>query len=80
MAASHGEDRWGGLKHARNGLEYGLPELPHFSVGGYFLETKTIYDYFGCHFHGHPCQTFRAVVTRYCDSLAARYEQTMARL
>jgi hypothetical protein len=24
------------IKHARNGLKYGLPELPHFSVDVYF--------------------------------------------
>ena len=37
------------IKHARNGREYRLPELPHFSVDGYFAETNTIYEYFVCH-------------------------------
>jgi len=28
------------IKHARNGREYRLPELPHFSVDGICSETK----------------------------------------
>jgi hypothetical protein len=36
------------IKHARNGREYRLPELPHFSVDGYCVETNTIYEIFGC--------------------------------
>jgi len=34
----------------------------------------------GCHWHGCPCQSFRDVITTNEDTLAARYEQTMARL
>jgi hypothetical protein len=30
------------IKHARNGREYRLPELPHFSVDGYCAETNTV--------------------------------------
>jgi len=42
--------------HGRNGRAYKVLELPHFSVDGYSLETRTIYEFFGCYFHGHTCQ------------------------
>jgi hypothetical protein len=41
------------IKHARNGREYRLPELPRFSVDGYCPETNTAYEFFGCFHHGH---------------------------
>jgi len=31
------------IMHGRNGREYKVPELPHFSVNGCCPETKTIY-------------------------------------
>jgi G:T-mismatch repair DNA endonuclease (very short patch repair protein) len=68
------------IKHARNGREYKLPELPHFSVDGYCAETNTIYEYFGCHWHGHHCQRFCDIPTTNGDTLAARYEHSMSRL
>jgi hypothetical protein len=37
------------IKHASNGREYRLPELPHFTVDVYCAETKTFYEFFGCH-------------------------------
>jgi hypothetical protein len=33
------------IKHARKRREYRLPELPHFSVDGYFAETNTMYEF-----------------------------------
>ena len=68
------------INHARKGREYRLLELPHFSVDGYCAETKTVFEVFGCYFHGCTCQLFRDVITTNGDTLAARYEQTMARL
>jgi hypothetical protein len=68
------------INHARNGREYRIPELPHFSVDGYCAETNTIYEFFGCYWHGCTSQTFRDVITTNGDILAARYEQTIARL
>jgi len=68
------------IKHARNGSEYSLPELPHFSVDGYCAETNTIYEFCRCYWHGCTCQPFRHVITTNGDNLAARYEQTMARM
>jgi len=66
--------------HGSNGREFKVPELPQFSVDGYCPETRTIYEIFWCHFHGHTCQPFSDVITLNGDTLAERYERTMARL
>jgi len=63
-----------------NGREYNVPELPHCSVDGYCPEARTIYEFFGCYFHGQTCQPFRDVINTSGDSLAERYERTMSRL
>jgi len=68
------------IMHSRNGREFRLPELPRFSVDGYCPETRTVYEFFGCFYHGHTCQPFRDVTTLRGDTLAERYEQTMSRL
>jgi len=68
------------IMHCRNGREYRLPELPSFSVDGYCTETNTIYESFGCFWHGHTCQPFRDVATLRGDTLAERYERNTSRL
>jgi G:T-mismatch repair DNA endonuclease (very short patch repair protein) len=68
------------IKHARNRREYRLPELPLFGVDGYCVETNKIYEFFGCYWHGCTCRRFREVITTKGDTLAARYEETMARI
>ena len=68
------------IKHARNGREYRLPELPNYSVDGYCEETRTVYEFYGCFYHGHTCQPFRDVSTMSGETLADRYEGTMTRL
>ena len=68
------------IKHCRNGQVYRLPELPRFSVDSYCPETNTVYELFGCFWHGHTCQPFRDVATLSGDTLAERYERTMSRL
>ena len=74
------EDKWK-ILHARNGREYRLPELPHFSVDGYCAETRTVYEFVGCFFHGCvKCQPLRDLKTLDDDTLAERYERIMARL
>ena len=65
------------IKHARNGLEYRLPELPNFSVDAYCEETRIVYEFLGCYVHGHTCQPFRDVPTQSKETLADRYERTM---
>jgi G:T-mismatch repair DNA endonuclease (very short patch repair protein) len=68
------------IRHARNGREYRLPELPNFSVDGFGAETKTVYEFNGCYWHGYSCQPFCDTPTMAGDTLAERYEKTMARL
>jgi len=68
------------IMHCRKGHEYSLPELPRSSVDGYFPGTSTVYEFFGCFWHGHTCQPFRDVATLSGDTLVERYERTMSRL
>ena len=68
------------IKHARNRREYRLADLPHFRVDVYYAEKITIYDSFGCHWHGHHCQPFCDIPASNGDNLAFRYEKTMSRL
>jgi len=69
------------IKHARSGRECSLPELPRYSVDGYCSETRTIYEFLGCFWHGCvKCQTFRNISTMNGDTLAERHERTMSRL
>ena len=44
------------------------------------MQTNTVYKFFGFSWYGCICQPFRNVITTNGDTLAARYEQTMARL
>jgi G:T-mismatch repair DNA endonuclease (very short patch repair protein) len=68
------------ILHGRNGRKYRMPELPHLSVDGFCSETKKVYEFLACYFHGHTCLPFRDVTTMVDDTLSARYEQTMSRL
>jgi len=68
------------IHHARNWREYRPPELPHYSVDGYCRQTRRIYKFLGCYYHGCTCQPFRDVKTMGGETLAERYEQTMARI
>jgi G:T-mismatch repair DNA endonuclease (very short patch repair protein) len=68
------------IMHARNGSEYRLPVLPHFSVDGYCAETRTVYEFLGCFYHGHTCQPYRDIPTVNEETLAERYERTMSRI
>jgi G:T-mismatch repair DNA endonuclease (very short patch repair protein) len=65
----------------RNGKEHHLPELPDIRVDGFCEETRTVYEFNGCHWHGHTCMPFRDLPMA-CGggTLAERYEQTMFRL
>jgi G:T-mismatch repair DNA endonuclease (very short patch repair protein) len=66
--------------HDRNGREHRLSELPHFSVDGYCAETRTVYEFLGCFFHGDTCQPYRNIPTVNEETLAQRYERTMSRI
>jgi len=62
------------VQHARNGREYRPPELPHSSVDGYYAQTRTVYEFLGCYYHGCTCQPFRDVKTISGETLS-RIEQ-----
>jgi hypothetical protein len=63
------------IQHVRNGREYRPPELPHYSVDGYCAETRTVYEFLGCYYHGCKFQPFRDVKTLTSgETLAERYE------
>jgi G:T-mismatch repair DNA endonuclease (very short patch repair protein) len=70
------------ILHGRNGREYRLPELPRLSVDGYCPETKKVYEFCGCYYHGHTCMPYRDKATLGQDNVthAQRYEQTIVRL
>jgi len=68
------------LMHCRKRREYMLHELPSFSVNGYCPETLTVFEFFGCFYHGQTSQPFRDVTIFRGDKSAQRYEQTMSRL
>jgi len=68
------------IQHARNGREFKTPELRHYSVDGYCAETRTVYEFLGCYYDGCTCQPFRDVKTLGGETLAERYEQTLARI
>ena len=68
------------IRHARNRHEYRPPELTRLSVDGFCAEMKTIDEFFGCLYYGHTCIPFHDVNTLGCDTLAQKYEQSMARL
>jgi len=63
------------INHARNGRECRLPELPPYSVFGYCSETRIMYEFLGCFWHGCvKCQTFRHIPTINGDNLVEKYE------
>ena len=68
------------ISHGRNRRVYRLPELPNLSVDGYCHETRKVYKFYGCFWHGHTCLPFRDVTKLNKDTLSETYEQTMARL
>jgi G:T-mismatch repair DNA endonuclease (very short patch repair protein) len=67
------------ILHARNGREYRLPKLPFYSVDG-CVETRTVFEFFGCFYHRCQCRSFRDLPTLAGDILSERYERTMARI
>lgn len=69
------------IPHRRNGKERQLPELPDISVDGLCEETRTLYEFNGCYWHGHTSMPFRHTLTACADdTLAERYGNTISRL
>lgn len=69
------------ILHSRNGGEYRIPTT-RYHVDGYHEETKTVYEFLGCRFHGHQCVKDREKIydPRTRSKLTAVYERTMMRL
>ena len=53
---------YGGNGRSHWSLVQGTRIAP-INVDGYCPETGTIYEFFGCYFHGHTYQPFRDVIT-----------------
>jgi G:T-mismatch repair DNA endonuclease (very short patch repair protein) len=68
------------IMHARNGREFRLSQLPQYSVDGYCPETRTVFEFYGCYYHGCPCKRFRDVKMPGGETQSLRYERTMSRL
>ena len=49
-------------------------------VNGFCKETSNVYEFWGCYWQGHTRLPYRDVRTGAGDTLADRYERTMARL
>jgi hypothetical protein len=62
------------ILHGGNSREYRQPDVPNLSVDGFFVETGTVYEFFGSLWHGHTCLHFRDVSTAFGKSLIERYE------
>jgi G:T-mismatch repair DNA endonuclease (very short patch repair protein) len=68
------------ILHGGNGREYRLPDIPNLSVDGFCAESRTVYEFLGCYWHGHTCLHYRDVRTMCGDTLVERYEWTIERL
>jgi len=68
------------IMYVRNGREYRLPELHHYSVDGFCQETRSVYEFLGCYYHGHAYHPYRDVTTILGVTLAERYMGTMKRI
>jgi G:T-mismatch repair DNA endonuclease (very short patch repair protein) len=67
--------------HAGNGREVHLPGVPNVKDDGYCAETKEVFVYLGCFWHGCPCMPNRLKPIGNTDeTLLGKYEETMARL
>ena len=60
------------IRHARNAREYRPLELPRLSVDGFCAEKRTVYEFFGCLYHGHTCLPYRDDSTLGGNTLAQR--------
>jgi len=59
----------------------GEAQFKHFKVDGYDRNTRTVYEFYGCYYHGHQCQTQLRdlAIDKQGRSLNSRYADTMAR-
>ena len=64
-----------------NGRGVRLDGVPNLKVDGYCAETREVFEYLGCFWHGCPCMPNRhKLIGNTDETLLSRYEETMARL
>lgn len=69
------------ITHSGNGRELHLPGLPNVKVDGYCAETREVFEYLGCFWHGCQCMPNRhKPIGNTEGTLLSRYEETQARL
>jgi hypothetical protein len=69
------------VTHAGNGREVHLPVVPNVKADGYCAETREVFEYLGCFWHGCPSMpNQRKPIGNTEETLLSRYEETMARL
>ena len=44
------------IRHAKNS-PHGEIRIENYSVDGFHEDSKTVYEYYGCYYHGHSCTT-----------------------
>ena len=75
------EKQW--LKTVENDLGYGLQHnhwLSNFNVDGFDKETKTIYEFHGCYFHGHDkCYNSEEINPLKGCTMGSLYKKTIER-
>jgi hypothetical protein len=65
------------IQHARNGGEYSIPGTRYLADGHY---GNTLYEFYGCYYHGHQCVPNRSVRnTRTRKTMAVLYSECMRR-
>jgi G:T-mismatch repair DNA endonuclease (very short patch repair protein) len=67
------------IMHDRNGREVRLPKIPQYSVDGYCPETRNVFEFYVCFYHGCLNKNFRDVKMLGGETLAERYERTISR-
>ena len=69
------------ITHAGNGREVHLPGVPNVKVDGYYVETREVFEYLGCFWHGCQCMPNRhKPISNTDETLLSRYEEKQARL
>ena len=65
------------VTHAENGREVHLPRVPNVKVDGYCEDTKEVFEYLGCFWHGCTCMPNRhKPFGKTEETLLSRYEET----
>ena len=67
--------------HAGNGREVHLTEVPNVKFGEYCAETRNVFEYLGCFWHGCQCMPKRQKpLGNTEETMLSRFEEKQARL